>query len=560
MLPVELQLATFDPDETGELTAAFSGTAGRDRLRALLDVQHYRFVHWRTGAAEINYRRFFDVNDLVALRVDDERVFDETHALIVRLVHEGVIDGLRVDHVDGLLDPRRYLERLRAAVPPATPIFVEKILSGQETLPRTWPVDGTTGYEFLNDLDDVFLEPTGLALIEDNYRRTRRLGSTTFRDVALAAKAAFVAGAMRPDLVRLTVLLAPLARAAAKHWTDDELAAGLVSFIVALPVYRTYVGDTPTPRSNRPIATRCGRARCRTPARASRGASRRVRRPGRDRRRRRSRSAATLCFVERLQQLTGPATAKGVEDTALYIYVPLVSRNEVGGGPDRPLDDAVERFHAREAHRGDALAARLDVHEHARHQAQRRRARAPRRAHRDAAGMGAFGSSLAPSQRQTSARRERTNRARHEHRVSALSNTRGALAAAAPRPSRRRSTRSDLARRRASGLTEYMLKAAREAKTRTSWIEPNANYENALDDFVDAVLEPREDAPFLSDVARLVANIAAIGARTSLSRIALHLTSPGTPDIYQGDECGISRSSIRTIAGRWTMTRARGVR
>src|SRR5579885_2963442 len=160
-LPPELQLATFDPEETGELTKLYSGAKAAERLRALLDQQHYQLVFWRRGPAEINYRRFFDVNDLAALRMEDADVFQATHALILRFVHNGVFDGVRVDHIDGLLDPLAYLRRLRDAVGRSTFIVVEKILSPGERLPTEWPIQGTTGYEFLNDLEDVFLDARG---------------------------------------------------------------------------------------------------------------------------------------------------------------------------------------------------------------------------------------------------------------------------------------------------------------------------------------------------------------------------------------------------------------
>ena len=183
-LPPDLQLAQVDPEETGELARSYAGTGGRDQLHALLAMQHYRLTDWRRGATEINYRRFFDVIDLAALRVEDAAVFDETHALILRLVREGIVDGLRVDHVDGLLDPCEYLNRLRAATSIDTPIVVEKILSHGEQLPADWPVQGTTGYEFLNDLEDVFHEPGGVAEIERFYRRGSRRPSSTSRGTA----------------------------------------------------------------------------------------------------------------------------------------------------------------------------------------------------------------------------------------------------------------------------------------------------------------------------------------------------------------------------------------
>lgn len=532
-LPPDLQLAQVDPEETGELAKLYSGTEGRERLRRLLRDQHYRLTDWRRGATEINYRRFFDVIDLVALRVEDPAVFDETHALMLRLVREGVVDGLRVDHVDGLLDPRAYLERLRAATSPDTPIVVEKILSHGEQLSPSWPVQGTTGYEFLNDLEDIFHEPAGAAEIETFYRRMRRLGKTTFPEIARSGKTRVLNGALRADVDRLAGLLSRIAREEGKSRPTDTIAAALVSFIVALPVYRTYVdARTPPAESDREVVRRSAQSAI------ANGAPRDIIEfiadvlvgPAS------ARSAERIEFAQRLQQVSAPATAKGVEDTALYVYVPLTSRNEIGGGPDQPLADAVERLH----HSNELRAERwptglLATNTHDTKRSADVRAR-----------LGAL--TEVPHEWERAVRRWRRLNAKHRRavhgRMAPDTNTEYLLYQIlvslwpAPRAGRRtddlpeRSWR-DSAKER---LIRYALKAAREAKLRTSWVDTDSAYERALTDFVSAILEPRDDAPFLSDVARLVARIAPIAARNTLSRIAVHLTSPGTPDIYQGDE------------------------
>src|SRR2546423_9410991 len=276
-LPDELQLAKLDPTAIANPGILLEGEDGRRRLRALVEAQHYRLVFWKRGPGEINYRRFFDVNDLAALRQEDPDVFAATHALVLTLVGEGVIDGLRVDHVDGLLDPLGYLERLRAEVDQRSPraerdepfpIVVEKILSPGEKLRATWPVQGTTGYEFLNDLEDVFLDPEGCAAIERAYRAARRLTSGTFADVAYAGKGKILEGALRADVTPVARLLCaahedrhpeertdegsafataeqkqhPLSRVPPRcARDDDELQRAIVQYIAALPVYRTYV-------------------------------------------------------------------------------------------------------------------------------------------------------------------------------------------------------------------------------------------------------------------------------------------------------------------------------
>jgi (1->4)-alpha-D-glucan 1-alpha-D-glucosylmutase len=532
-LPPELQLAELDAAETSELAQLFSGRAGRERLRELLAAQHYRLVHWRRAPDEINYRRFFDVNDLAAICVEDDAVFQETHACTLRLVSEGVIDALRVDHIDGLLDPAQYLERLRRAVPAGTPIVVEKILSPGESLSASWPVQGTTGYEFLNALEDLFIDPAGFATIERGYRGLRRLGATTFHDIARAAKSAVLQTALRADVARAAGFARPLVRAG-NSWSRDDLTAAITALTAALPVYRTYIdGHSGVRDADRDVVGRALReATAWMPARretlaflasvilgeADGGA------------------AARLRFVQRWQQLTGPAAAKGVEDTALYVYVPLVSRNEVGGAPDHPLAHAADELHAlnRQQHERWPLGLRAtNTHDTKRS--------ADVRARLDALAE-------MPREWERAIRRWRRLNAKHRRtvkgRVAPDTNTEymtyQTLVAIwpSPRARRRADDLPDRAWRNAAceRLTRYMLKAAREAKMRTSWVDPDSAYEDALHSFVGAILEPAEDAPFLTDVARLVARIAPIGAVISLARIAIHLTAPGTPDLYQGDE------------------------
>jgi malto-oligosyltrehalose synthase len=532
-LPPDLQLAQVDPEETGELADLYSGVEGRDRLRALLCEQHYRLADWRRGASEINYRRFFDVSDLVALRVEDPAVFDETHALMLRLVHEGVVDGLRVDHVDGLLDPRAYLERLRAATSPDTPIVVEKILSPGEELSPSWPVQGTTGYEFLNDLEDVFHEPQGVAEIETFYRHMRRLGATRFAEIVREGKESVLNGSLRADVTRLARLLSRIACSERRAWSAESLTAPLVAFIVALPVYRTYVdARTPPTESDRDVIHRSAESA------VANGAPREMivfiadvllSTDG-------TRTPDRIEFAQRLQQLSAPATAKGVEDTALYVYVPLTSRNEIGGAPDHPLADAVERLH----HANELRAERWPSGLLATNTHDTKRS-ADVRARLDAL-------TELPHEWERAVRRWRRLNAKHrrtvEGRMAPDTNTEYLLYQIlvalwpAPRAGRRTDDLPERAWRESvkERLIRYALKAAREAKLRTSWVDKDADYERALTTFVSAILEPRDDAPFLADVARLVARVAPIGARNSLSRVAVHLTSPGTPDIYQGDE------------------------
>ena len=553
-LPDELQLAQLDPTAIGDPNVFLHGEAGHARLRELLDAQHYRLTFWRRGPDEINYRRFFDVNDLAALRQEDPAVFAETHELVLSLVGDGLIDGLRVDHVDGLLDPLGYLERLRSEVerraPPGAgepfPIVVEKILSPGERLRRDWPVQGTTGYEFLNDLEDLFLDPQGYAAVERGYRSARRLTSGTFEDVAHAGKIKVLEGALRADVARLEGGCVD-AVDGREPGVPDTIRSGIVQFIAAMPVYRTYVDgrSAPDPDDVAVVARTIERARARLgdapPMHTvelirdvvlSTAATEDAHSPVI------LRSAATkdLLFAQRLQQTSGPATAKGVEDTALYVYVPLASRNEVGGAPDRPLDDAVGRLHRANTDRACAWPSALTCTNT--HDTKRS---ADVRARLDVL------SECAPEWQRCFARWRRLNR-RHRATVNGRlapdTNTEYLIYQTligmwpTPRPGRRADDLPDrdwlnAARGR---LEQYMLKAAREAKTRTSWTDPDGQYEAALKRFVAAILADGDDPFFLSDVSRFVARIANAGHWNALARVLVQMTAPGVPDTYQGDE------------------------
>ena len=537
-LPKEIQLAQFDPEGRPAADEWAAGPEGHKRLRRLLDRQNYRLRFWKRGQDEINYRRFFDVDDLVALRMETEQIFDATHRLILEWVRDGVVDGLRVDHVDGLRAPSWYLAKLRISVdgakhteaPARFPIFVEKILSGDETLPSEWPVEGSTGYDFMNDVEELFLDPDGFKAIEDSYRGVRRNRALDFRTVAHEAKRRALAGALRPDVLRL----ARIAHEWRAQVSEQDFAVAIAELIVHLDVYRTYIGEpghgSPADQRSMTVAMRgarevdgvspaalavLGQAFFADPT------------PG---------DAWRTELVMRFQQTSGPATAKGVEDTALYLYTPLASRNEVGGMPDRPLNDVPTRVHARNAarsrdwpramlavnthdtKRSADLRARLDVlttipDVWARHTTRWRRLNKPRK--KVVRGKPSPDTNLEYLYYQT---------------LLGLW--------PAPRPKRRVDDLPDRAwlGRARKRLVAYMLKAAREAKTRTSWTEGDPEYEQALDEFVRETLAPGDDAHFLGDVARLTAQTADNGFRFSLARLLLQCLSPGTPDIYQGDE------------------------
>jgi (1->4)-alpha-D-glucan 1-alpha-D-glucosylmutase len=495
-------------------------------LRDLLDAQHYRLAYWRRAAREINYRRFFTVSHLVALRVEDPAVFRATHARILQWVADGLLDGLRIDHIDGLLDPLAYLQRLARPVGDPRPlhVVVEKILARGERPPGRWPVAGTTGYEFLTDIENLLLDPTGSAAIERFYRDlTGRAGP--FAAVALRAKRLVLDHHLAADLWRLTRLLLRALPPPRRRLGFARLALAVREVIVHLTVYRTYL-------DRRHAITRTDRARLRDAIAGARASGRadpravdavsalllRSRDPN---------DPARLDFVLRFQQLCPPVAAKGVEDTAMYRYVPLVSRNEVGGDPDAPLARARAVLHGANAERarhrpGTLLCtsthdtkrsadvrARLDVLSElpavwtARVRQWRAR-NAPLRAGLDAGTEYLFYQSLValwpldlPPERLPGR--------------PAWSILRGRLRA-------------------------YMHKAVREAKVRTSWVSPDRRYEAAVDRFVTAALSPERSRAFLLDVGRFTVRISRAGLCNAIARTLVQCAAPGVPDIYQGDE------------------------
>jgi len=526
------------------------GAKGHERMRALVEAQAYRLAFWRRAARLINYRRFFDINELVALRMEQDDVFAGVHARILEWVEKGEVHGLRVDHIDGLLDPLGYLERLRresnarsgtSANSDAFPILVEKILTPGERLREEWPVQGTTGYEFLNDLESVFVDEGGVAAITAYYRSlrpgTRREPIHDFEEVAMRGKVRILTGSLAPDVRGLAAMLLPIAKRDPRMRATGaaRLAKSLTEWLACFPVYRTYIdGRNPVPdAADREVIERVAHratARGRIAPHVIAFLRDVMLKPGdadRDER---------LRFIAKLQQASGPATAKGVEDTALYQYVPLVSLNEVGGDPARPLDDAVRRFHEANAERARAWPRNLlctNTHDTKRSADVRARldvlAETP-----DlwTAAVTRWRSMNAPHRRRVDGREAPDPNSEYLLYQTLLGiwpldpAKRGAVPNGA--------ATGELRKR----VEEYMLKAAREAKLYTSWTDPNEKFEDALKGFIAAVLPTSGPAksPFLRDVAAVAARAGRSGLWNALSRIVLHLSAPGVPDIYRGDE------------------------
>jgi (1->4)-alpha-D-glucan 1-alpha-D-glucosylmutase len=473
-------------------------------LPDLLAAQHYRLADWRTAATQLNWRRFFDVTSLIAVRVEDEDVFTATHGLLLSLVAEGLIDGLRVDHPDGLADPRGYLDRLAAATGDAW-VVTEKILTGTEELPQDWRCAGTTGYDALGAVGGLFLDPAGAGPLTTAYTRFTE-GTPRFADVAETAKREVARGSLAAEGYRLARLLTHSPDPVLGELSFTDLHAVLTELLTAIPVYRAYVvpGEPPPASSAGIVAAAAASASHRLPPRLRRALAEvsalALGRAGE--------GAWAAEFIVRFQQTCGPVMAKGVEDTAFYRWPRLTALNEVGGDPER-LGLAPSGFHAfaaRLARDWPATMTTLSTHDTKRQEDVRARlavlAEIPRRWAAQVARWHDRAVTLAP--------------APEPDTEYLLWQT---LAGAWP-----------LSRDRA---VEYLVKAMREEKTRTSWADPDTGYEAAAVAFAEAVLA---DAELAAGIADFVGDIAPDARANSLGAKLVQLTMPGVPDVYQGCE------------------------
>lgn len=491
--------------EPGKLAETLNADA--DALDHLLQNQHYRLAFWRTAAADLNYRRFFAINDLAGIRVEDERVFTETHQLVLKWLRQGIIDGLRIDHPDGLSDPETYFMRLRSASPEGW-IIVEKILHTGEDLPSSWPVSGTTGYDFLNLVAGLFIDPAGEAPLTEFY--TEFAGEkATFKEIVRQCKHQVMDDLLGADVSRLTELMI---RICEKHWfyrdySRSELRIALREILAEMPVYRTYVRIDSRLRDTdrRIIETAVGNAEKRQPKID----------PAlftfiKDLLCRLHKGNLEHEFILRFQQLSGPVTAKGIEDTAFYRYHRLSCLNEVGGNPG-VMGISTAHFHNSMIERSNRYPrTMLSTATHDTKRSEDVRAR-----------MALL--SEIPRQWAETVRTWSKQNAIYRRNGLLDKNTEyllyQTLVGAWPI--------------NASRTWAYMEKAAREARVHTSWEQPNPLYEKALHAFVTNVLE---DSIFVTDLAAFVTPLVSPGRINSLSQTLIKLTSPGVPDIYQGTE------------------------
>ena len=511
-----------------------------DALHELIKGQCYRLAQWRVAADDINYRRFFDINDLAALRMENDAVFELTHRFTLGLVAQGKVDGLRIDHPDGLYDPAKYLQDLRRGVRNGDDtrlhgsrdsyVVVEKILTRSENLRREWPVQGTTGYEFSNLLNGILVDQSTSTRTERIYRSFTGL-TVDFSDLVYACKKLILKVALASEL---NVLANALSRIALSNrhtcdFTVNSLRSALGEIVASFPVYRTYVtagGVSQEDRRYIEQAVSIGRKRSNAADLSVFDFIRRmllIETNGEPQWYRR----AITAFAMKFQQVTSAVMAKGLEDTSFYRYNRLVSLNEVGGDPQR-FGVSVAQFHEANERRAQCWPNSMlatSTHDSKRSEDVRARINVL---------------SEMPAAWRLSLRRWRDwNRSRKR------------MIDDRPAPSRNDEyffyqtligawpveRLDDFAWQNfVTRIEQYMLKAVREAKEFTSWANPNNEYESALAEFIRAALDRRRRNRFLSDFGEFQRRISRIGMFNSISQVLLKLTAPGVPDIYQGNE------------------------
>lgn len=517
-----------------------------EALHDLLESQAYRLAYWRVASDEINYRRFFDINELAGLRMENEAVFEATHRLVLDMLVDGKVDGVRLDHPDGLYDPAHYFRRLQEryaqlagidVVPPddgrpPRPLYVvvEKITAGHEHVPESWAVHGTTGYRFATVVNGLFVDGSARSKFDRIYGAF--IGEPLELDeVVYQGKRATMRAALASELTVLATALLRIARAdrRTRDYTFNTLRQALTEVVACFPVYRTYISDGASHQDRRQIDWAIAHAKRRSRAadisifdfvrgallgRAPKDASE-------------ERAAQFRAFAMKFQQFTAPVTAKGVEDTAFYVFNRLVSLNEVGGDPNL-FGFTVSAFHGASADRAARWPHTMiatSTHDNKRAEDVRTRIDVL--------------SEMPAAWRLLLRRWSRMNRGRKRTVDRAAAPSRNdeyllyqTLLGTFPLETLDDPGLAAYCER----IERYMVKAIREAKVRSSWISVSEPYEVAAVEFVRQLLGRREGNLFLDDLASQVRSIAWFGMLNSLSMTAIKLASPGVPDIYQGTE------------------------
>jgi len=519
----------------------FNGKKGEPKsfelMHHLLEQQIYQLAFWKTAREHLNYRRFFDINDLIGVQVEESNVFEATHSLVFRLVQDGKVSGLRIDHIDGLSDPFQYLSRLQqhitreieeASIFPRFYVVVEKILTHDEALPPQWPVFGTTGYDFTKMLNALFVDSKGAQALDDVY--SRFIGSqATFGNIVYEKKKQVTEELFPGEVRTLGHYLTEIAHQdrPTVNLMSKELTKTLVEITACLPVYRTYIRTTEvSPQDQLYLECAIDEARRRNPdidtitvnfLKDILTLNFPYHLPPK-------RREAWLNFVLRWQQLTGAIMAKGSEDTALYCYNRLLSLNEVGGQPDSSglsVGDFHQRNLARLQHWPHTLNA-TSTHDTMRSEDVRARVNVL---------------SEIPQEWEQHLTQWKQWNERKKGRMNGLP---------VPEPNIEILLYQTLigawplnekeVPEFKQRLKAYMVKAVREAKVFTNWLSPNSDYESSLIRFLESIMDGTKENSFLEDFFPFEKQIAYYGALNSLAQVLLKITSPGVPDFYQGAE------------------------
>ncbi len=477
-------------------------------LDEVLNNQFYFLSHWEAADQEINYRRFFTINHLLGLRIEEEDVFEYTHKLIFEMLEEGQLDGVRIDHIDGLRDPAEYLNRIKRKAPEKW-IITEKILGPEEPLPKKWPIHGTTGYDFLNAVNGLFVNPSAREPLSNLYRQltgeTRQFNEMLYKKKLLTLQKSFGG-----ETKRLIKILEEISMSHEKYrdLTIGELEEGLSIIIGYFPVYRTYINNLNKdidPKDRNIIEQTISLSREKNPQVHQIvwdffGDLLTAKMKGRE----------ELEFILRFQQLTGPVMAKGAEDTAFYCYNDLISLNEVGGSPGR-FGTSIEEFHSfcsrmqadwpmtmlttstHDTKRGEDVRMRINM------------------------------ISDVPGQWQDNVKQWYEQNKKYHTGNLPNANTEYFLY----------QTLLGCWPIEINRLKEYMIKAAREEKVHTSWTKVKGKYEEALESFIENICKDNE---FINSLESFISLILKPARISSLSQILIKYTAPGIPDLYQGAE------------------------
>ena len=515
--------------------------ASFENLHELIKAQAFRLANWRVAADDINYRRFFDINDLAGIRMESETVFEATHRLVLRLMAEGKVDGLRLDHPDGLYDPAQYFERLKRSIALATKsdngvhyVVIEKILIGSERLPAGWAVCGTTGYDFANLVNGLFVEPAAVVRFERIYRNFTN-EQIYFEDLAYRCRKLIMRVALASELNLLANHLTRIALSKRRtcDFTLNSLRDALTEVVASFPVYRTYVSPSGVSEEDaRYIRLAIASSKWRSPAadtsifdfisdvlltRITDGQDSAYR-------------SAVTTFAMKFQQFTSPVMAKGLEDTAFYRYNRLVSLNDVGSNLHR-FGITTTEFHAANQERlrcSPHTMLATSTHDSKRSEDVRARLNVLSEI-----------SALWGIRVREWRRFNRNHKRLVNHKPAPSPNDEyllyQTLVGAWPLLSIDKNDRNGW-KAFSERIEDYMVKAIREAKQNTSWINRNAEYETAVLSFVRALLNPDPKNRFLNDFLPFQRRVARIGMWNSLSQTLFKLTCPGVPDIYQGNE------------------------